>query len=197
MSATPVKAQHVSSLASIRDTHLLPIQRTQGWLRDLFGGSQATESPQSKTLDRDHKSDKTHRLRTSVSRYRTLCVRLCDGYYWPISHSAARNRFTQDATQCERSCPGQSQLFLQPAGGQDVDGMVDLKGVPYSKLSNALRYRKEYMPDCTCRAHPWDAEALARHRAYAEAAKSSSEAPRVETKPPAKSQIRAAVNSRE
>ena len=60
--------------------------------------------------------------------------------------------------------------------------MVDLKGLPYTQLKNALRYRTEYVQDCTCRGNPWDAEAIARHRAYAEAAKSASEKPRVDKK---------------
>ena len=49
--------------------------------------------------------------------------------------------------------------------------MADLKGIPYTQLKNALRYRTEYVRDCTCRGNPWDAEAIVRHRAYAEAAK--------------------------
>jgi hypothetical protein len=47
--------------------------------------------------------------------------------------------------------------------------MVDLEGRPYTKLENAFRHQREYVPDCTCRGNPWDEAALARHRAYAEA----------------------------
>ena len=47
--------------------------------------------------------------------------------------------------------------------------MVDLEGRPYTKLENAFRHQREYVPDCTCRGNPWDEEAQARHRAYAEA----------------------------
>jgi hypothetical protein len=62
---------------------------------------------------------------------------------------------------------------VQRSGSDDVEGMVDLKGIPYTQLKNALRYRTEYVRDCTCRGNPWDPEAIARHRAYAEAAKSA------------------------
>jgi uncharacterized protein DUF2865 len=49
--------------------------------------------------------------------------------------------------------------------------MKSIEGAAYRDLKNAFRYRKEYVADCTCRGHPWDAEAIARHRAYAGAAK--------------------------
>src|SRR5436190_21216935 len=34
---------------------------------------------------------------------------------------------------------------------------------------------REYVADCTCRGNPWDEAALARHRAYAEAAQADKE----------------------
>jgi hypothetical protein len=48
--------------------------------------------------------------------------------------------------------------------------MKDLEGQSYAKLENAFRHRREYVSDCTCRGNPWDEEARARHRGYAEAA---------------------------
>jgi hypothetical protein len=46
--------------------------------------------------------------------YRTLCVRLCDGFYFPISYSTLRERFVADAKQCEQRCPSRSRLFVHP-----------------------------------------------------------------------------------
>jgi hypothetical protein len=178
---------------AVRDTSPLPVLRTQGWLQDLFGGS-GWEPPRSRTLEDDDRkpeemerkhrhrrsiegSEPSHAGRPATGGYRTLCVRLCDGFYWPISYSTIRARFPRDAKQCETGCPGRSQLFVQRSGSDDVEGMVDLKGIPYTQLKNALRYRTEYVQDCTCRGNPWDAEAIARHRAYAETAKSASENP--------------------
>ena len=51
--------------------------------------------------------------------------------------------------------------------------MEDLRGKPYGELPNAYRSQKEYVPDCTCRGNPWDALEVARHQAYAVAAKKS------------------------
>jgi hypothetical protein len=103
--------------------------------------------------------------------YRTLCVRLCDGFYFPVSYSTRPGRFAGDAKQCEQRCPNGSRLFVHRNPGQDVDDMVDLDGRPYRSLPTAFLHRAQYVADCTCRGNPWDAAAVARHRAYAEAAK--------------------------
>ena len=61
--------------------------------------------------DDDNDEDKKERPR-EAGTYRTLCVRLCDGYYFPISFSATRDRFARDAKTCETSCGGQARLFV-------------------------------------------------------------------------------------
>src|SRR6185369_3937727 len=35
-------------------------------------------------------------------QYRTLCVRLCDGFYFPISFATTRGQLADDARKCER-----------------------------------------------------------------------------------------------
>ena len=99
--------------------------------------------------------------------YRTMCVRLCDGFYFPISFSATPSRFARDAATCENSCGGQARLFVYRNPGADVEDMVDLKGRPYRQLSSAFRYRTEYIAACKCKPDPWEAEARERHRVYA------------------------------
>jgi hypothetical protein len=171
--ASPGATHLLPAANAVRDTSPLPVLRTQGWLQDLFRGS-GRKAPKSRMPeDDDRKPGDVERKRIATGRYRTLCVRLCDGFYWPMSHSTIRARFSRDAKQCESGCSGRSQLFVQRSGSDDVEGMVDLKGIPYTQLKNAMRYRKEYVQDCTCRGNPWDPEAIARHRAYAEAAKSA------------------------
>ena len=99
-----------------------------------------------------------------------MCVRLCDGYYFPISFSATRDRLARDAKTCESSCGGQARLFIYRNPGADIEDMVDLRGQPYRQLSTAFLYRTEYVPQCRCKPNPWDAEAQERHRMYALAA---------------------------
>jgi hypothetical protein len=134
------------------------------WFAGIFESAPRRSEPES---DRPRGRDD----RPEGGTYRTLCVRLCDGFYFPISYSTRRGRFAGDAKQCERSCPAGSRLFVHRNPGQDVDEMVDLDGRPYRSLPTAFLHRAQYVADCTCRGNPWDEAAVARHRAYAEAAK--------------------------
>ena len=115
-------------------------------------------------------------------------MRLCDGFPIPISHATTRDRFSANAKQCEQSCPGRSRLFMVRSFAEGPDDSVDLQGQPYRKLATAFRYRNEYDASCTCRGNPWDEEALARHRAYAEAEKAGKAKPVAAADKPAKVQ---------
>ncbi len=99
--------------------------------------------------------------------YRTLCVRLCDGYYFPISGATSGSGLSRDADVCSASCGTEARLFYHPNAGGDVDTMVDLTGLAYSALPNAFRYRKTLVPECRCRPQPWSESELQRHRDYA------------------------------
>ena len=37
--------------------------------------------------------------------FRTVCVRTCDGFYFPISYSTSPDRFRDDEQSCQRMCP--------------------------------------------------------------------------------------------
>ncbi|MEJ8572910.1 DUF2865 domain-containing protein [Microbaculum marinum] len=83
--------------------------------------------------------------------YRTLCVRSCDGYYWPISFSTVESHFGYDNQLCQRSCPGSSvALYVHRNPGEGPDQAISLAGQPYSISPNAFRYRDEYVADCSC-----------------------------------------------
>jgi hypothetical protein len=108
---------------------------TAEWFDLVFRGIRKSEMPILKPLG---------------STYKTLCVRLCDGFYFPISYSTLRARFAGDAKQCEQRCPGRSRLFVHRNPGEDVDKMVALDGRPYSSLPTAFLHRTQYVKDCTC-----------------------------------------------
>jgi hypothetical protein len=102
--------------------------------------------------------------------YRTVCVRLCDGYYFPIRYGVTRASFPDDAVACETRCPRQSQLFYLPATGE-IEDAVAVDGITrYRSLANAFRYRKALVDGCSCRPEPWSEEAARRHALYADAA---------------------------
>ena len=98
--------------------------------------------------------------------YTTVCVRLCDGYFFPISFSTNQSRLMADHAVCQNSCQAPSKLFVH-ATGTDIDQAYDLMGKRYTSLPNAYLYRKEYLSDCRCKADPWTKEAKAVHERYA------------------------------
>ena len=83
-----------------------------------------------------------HRSNDRGRSYRTVCVRMCDGFYWPVSFSAPRSRLYRDASVCSSSCGSEAKLFHFPSNGGQIDDAVDLTGRVYSRLPNAFKYRK-------------------------------------------------------
>lgn len=100
--------------------------------------------------------------------YRTMCVRACDGYYFPVRHNAWRRNFAPDAKSCRNACGGEGRLFYYSLNGGSVDAMVDLAGRAYKDLPHAYGYRKALVSGCTCKPVPWSYEEAARHRRYEE-----------------------------
>jgi hypothetical protein len=99
---------------------------------------------------------------------RTLCVRLCDGFYFPISGATSRSELSREADRCSAMCSAEARLFYQSSAGGSAETMVDLTGMAYTSLPNAFKYRKTLVQGCRCRPQPWSEAELQRHRAYEE-----------------------------
>ena len=95
------------------------------------------------------------------STYRTLCVRECDGFYFPISTYATEAQFREDEAKCHSLCASPAELFYHRSD-QDVDQMVSLNGRPYVSMPYAFRNRKYYIRGCSCNASEYSPEQIAR-----------------------------------
>jgi Protein of unknown function (DUF2865) len=146
----------------------------------LFGGSRKDAPSQPQSPEEGNSPRQSQEI---GGTYRTLCVRLCDGFYFPISVATTRSRFADDASRCEQQCPSRSRLFVYRNAGESVEDMADLNGEPYTKLPEAFRFRASYVENCTCRGNPWDAESVARHAAYAPVSPPTASAPTTAGKP--------------
>ena len=94
--------------------------------------------------------------------FRTVCVRTCDGAYFPISFATTQARFAADEQVCKAQCPAaEASLFAYRNPGEDINQAVSINGQSYSSLPNAFKYRTEFNPSCSCKAagQSW-AEAL-------------------------------------
>jgi Protein of unknown function (DUF2865) len=91
-----------------------------------------------------------------------VCVRTCDGSFFPVSYSGAGSRADSLEDVCRALCPNADMaLYSFPFGGT-VDEAASPTGEPYANLPNAAKFEKAYDPSCSCRrkGQTW-AEALA------------------------------------
>jgi hypothetical protein len=120
-----------------------------GFFENLFGGGTVTSPTMPPTS-------------TNGDTYRTVCVRTCDGFYFPISFSTTPANFPQDEQVCRRMCPAaEVALYSHRNPGEDMAQAISTSGSNYTELPNAFAYRKAISPGCSCRAagQTW-AEAL-------------------------------------
>lgn len=78
------------------------------------------------------------------------CVRLCDGFAFPVGQAGGSNWNVQESA-CRSACPGaETALFYSPAGSKDFDSMTRGR-LAYSALPTAFRYRDALSPSCSCK----------------------------------------------
>ena len=91
-----------------------------------------------------------------------VCVRTCDGSFFPVSYSGAGSRADSLEDVCRALCPNADMaLYSFPFGGT-IDEAASPTGEPYANLPNASKFEKAFDPGCSCRrkGQTW-AEALA------------------------------------
>lgn len=102
---------------------------------------------------------------------RTVCVRTCDGGFFPISSGATPLDFRRDQKICAMMCPQtETELFYHPlAGGQETGDMTSTAtGRPYSALPNAFSYRTRDLSkpgNCGCDLSAYYREMIRREKA--------------------------------
>ena len=103
-------------------------------------------------------------------RYRSVCVRTCDGFFFPVSYQTYASHLAQDASVCQSSCAAPAELYVYRNPGQEIDQAISLNGTAYSDLPAAFKYRKEYINGCSCKANEYNPTAIEAANQKAEAA---------------------------
>jgi len=86
---------------------------------------------------------------------RTVCVRLSDGYFWPISYSTLHEYIGNDLQQCQAMCPNtQVDLYYYDNPGQEPEQMQNVYGSPYTSLPTAFAYRNQFDKNASCKVAP-------------------------------------------
>ena len=93
-------------------------------------------------------------LRTRIQTRRTMCVRLCDGYVFPLGTIKAQSELPAHAAACSAACPGAAtQLYtLMPGVSEERPDAARsiVTGQPYSRLATADLFRKTHVASCSC-----------------------------------------------
>lgn len=103
-----------------------------------------------------------------------FCVRLCDGFYFPLPPEVRASDSRQRQMVCSGMCRGAETRLFQRTGGGGTEAEHELgealtsaigKPVPYTKLPAAFRYRDALVPGCGCQAPEAEAAAAAEREA--------------------------------
>ena len=84
--------------------------------------------------------------------YRTVCVRTCDGAYFPVSFATMPARFPDDEKTCKSLCPAtDAALYAYRNPGEDMNAAVSTTGQLYTALPTAFKFRASHDPACSCK----------------------------------------------
>ena len=83
---------------------------------------------------------------------RAVCVRLCDGYFFPVGDLADESQTAGQEAICAGLCPGApSQLYIQPAGSEKIEDAWSTRDRKlYSALPVAFRHTTKTDRTCSC-----------------------------------------------
>jgi hypothetical protein len=100
-----------------------------------------------------------------------FCVRLCDGFYFPLPPEVRAANNEQRQMVCAGMCRGADTRLFQRTGGGGSEVEHELgealtsavgRPVPYTKLPAAFRYRDALVPGCGCQSPAAEASAAAK-----------------------------------
>jgi Protein of unknown function (DUF2865) len=130
---------------------------TTGFFEALFGRSRQDE-PQSGLVDvplspdlGPQNPDETNPEGANAhAGSKAVCVRSCDGYFFPVSYSAG-GHMSDLQEMCRALCPNSEVTLYSYSPSADIDQAVSIDGARYVDTPNAFKYRKTVDLSCSCR----------------------------------------------
>jgi hypothetical protein len=87
----------------------------------------------------------------SLTSSRSVCVRLCDGFFFPVAQVSGASDLESHEAACQGLCPdAPTALYIEPSGSDKIEDAVSTTGAPYTALPVALRSRKTLDNTCSC-----------------------------------------------
>lgn len=85
------------------------------------------------------------------TRGRTYCVRMCDGYYFPVGDLEERRDLPLHDLACNAGCPGApTKLFVLAPGAEEIEEAKAADGMRYAELPMAQAYATSIDDTCSC-----------------------------------------------
>ena len=83
---------------------------------------------------------------------RSVCVRLCDGFHFPLGGARGEADLAGQAGMCGQLCPGApTRLFVIPEGSEKIEDALARDGKKYAALPVAFRHLATRDNTCSCR----------------------------------------------
>lgn len=129
-------------------------QPPRGFFEQMFNPGKPQREFRTEPLEEERRPTPTEEVdedRGSRGGSQAVCVRTCDGGFFPVSYSARRGALGELAELCTALCPNVEAKLYTHAASAEVDQALSVDGQPYSALPNAGKYRTSYDAACTCK----------------------------------------------
>lgn len=125
------------------------VQQPRSFFEQLFGGGPQYEQMPGNALPDDDMPGDEQRPRGGGST--AICVRTCDGGFFPVSYSAGSRDLNSFADLCKALCPNAETEVYRFTNGGNIEDAVNDVGASYTSLANASKFKKTYDPTCSCK----------------------------------------------
>lgn len=135
--------------ARLQQQYDMHCRARRGILEELFGSDRREYPPADVPDDEPQEAIEDRGPRRGGSY--AVCVRTCDGGYFPVSYSASRGSLADLQEQCTALCPNaEAKIYTRSLGG-DMKSAVSADGEAYTDLANAFKFERGYDASCTCK----------------------------------------------
>lgn len=144
--------------AECRNPHVIAARtpRPQNFFEELFGLAPPDETTGLREVPVDPDPEPNLEGALPDDRPRggsmAICVRACDGGFFPVSYSARSANLDDLNALCKALCPNAEAKLYTQSQWKGLETAVSIDGEAYNDHPNALKFQKSYDPACGCKA---------------------------------------------
>ena len=134
----------------------LPDGRRLGYSRPVYHTPRpVADLPLGRSRRKRARAERVTRVAVASAGRRTVCVRMCDGYLFPLGNLGARADMPVHEAACAAACPGApTNVYTLGARETELDRAISPQGLPYRASALANIYRQRRVENCSCQAAP-------------------------------------------